>query len=59
MHRAQYPEALWDHSFEHTDEIRQNPARKNLGWRTRFEVLTGDTHDISDRLDFGYSDWVW
>jgi hypothetical protein len=31
MHRAQAPEALWDHGFEHTDEIRQNLARNNLG----------------------------
>jgi hypothetical protein len=59
MHRAQAPEALWDHGFEHTDEIRQNLARKNLGWLTPFEVLTGDTPDISDLLDFGYYDWVW
>jgi hypothetical protein len=33
-HRAQDPEALWDHGFEHRDEILQNIARKNLGWRT-------------------------
>jgi hypothetical protein len=30
IHRVQAPEALWDHGFEHTDEIRQNLARKNL-----------------------------
>jgi hypothetical protein len=59
MHRAQAPEALWDHGFEHTDEIRQNLARKNLGWRTPFEIFTGDTPNISDLLDFGYYDWVW
>jgi hypothetical protein len=59
MHHAQAPEALWDHGFEHTDESRQNLARKNLGWRTPFEVLTGDTPDTSDLLDFGYYDWVW
>jgi hypothetical protein len=59
MHRAQAPEALWDHDFEHTDEIRQNLARKNLGWRTPFEVLTGDTPNISNLLEFGYYDWVW
>jgi hypothetical protein len=54
MHRAQDPEALWDYGFEHTDKIRQNLARKNLRWRTPLEVLTGDTPDISDLLDFGY-----
>jgi hypothetical protein len=59
MHRDQDPEALWDNGFEHTDEIRQNVARNNLGWRTPLEVLTGDTPDISDLLDFGYYDWVW
>jgi hypothetical protein len=53
MHRAQAPEALWDPGFEHTDEIRQNLARKNLGWRTPFKVLTGDTPDISNLLYFG------
>jgi hypothetical protein len=31
IHRARAPEALWDHGFEHIDEIRQNLARKNLG----------------------------
>jgi hypothetical protein len=59
MHRDQALEALWDHGFEHTDQIRQNTARNNLGWRTPLEVLTGDTPDISDFLDFGYYDWVW
>jgi hypothetical protein len=59
MHRSQAPDALWDHGFEHKDEIGQNLARKNLGWRTHFEVLTGYTPDISDLLDFGYYDWVW
>jgi hypothetical protein len=59
VHRAQSPQALWDHGFEHTDEIRQNLERKSLGWHTPLEVLTGDTPDISDLLDFGYYDWVW
>jgi hypothetical protein len=59
MHRDQAHEALWDHGVEHTDEIRQNLARKNLGWRTPFKILTGDTPDISDLLYFGYYDWVW
>jgi hypothetical protein len=59
MHRDQAPEALWDHGFEHTDEIHQNLSRKNLGWNTHFEVLIGDTPYISDLLDFGYYDWVW
>jgi hypothetical protein len=59
VHRAQDPEAPWDHGFEHTDEIRQNLARKNLGWRTPFEVFTVDTPDVSDLLDFGYYDLVW
>jgi transposase InsO family protein len=31
VHRAQALEALWDHGFEHTDQIFQNTARKNLG----------------------------
>jgi hypothetical protein len=59
MHRAQAPGALWDHGFEHTDEIRQNLACKNIGWRTPLKVLNGYTQDISDLLDFGYYDWVW
>jgi hypothetical protein len=53
MHRYQAPEAIWDNGFEHTNQIRQNTARKNLGWRTPLEVLTGDMPDISDLLDFG------
>jgi hypothetical protein len=28
MHCTQDPDALWDHGFEHTDEIRHNLARK-------------------------------
>jgi hypothetical protein len=30
MHRAQAPESLWNHGFQHTDEIRKNLAHKNL-----------------------------
>jgi hypothetical protein len=59
MHRSQAPEALWDHGFEHTDQIRQNTARQNLGWRTPLEVLMGDTPAISNLLDFKNYDWVW
>jgi hypothetical protein len=59
MRRAQAPKALLNHGFKHTDEIRQNLALKNLGWRTPLEILTGDTTVISDLLDFGYDDWVW
>jgi hypothetical protein len=59
MNRAQAPEALWGNGVERTDEIRQNLARKNLGWRTPLELLTGDTPYISDLFDFGYYDWVW
>jgi hypothetical protein len=32
MHHVQAPEALRDHGFEHTDQIRKNTPRKNLGW---------------------------
>jgi hypothetical protein len=59
IHRAQAPEALWDHGFDHTDAIRQNLVQKNLGCHTPLAVLTGYTLDISDLLDFGYYDWVW
>jgi hypothetical protein len=59
VYSSQASEALWDHGFDHTDQIRQNMARKNLGWRTPLEALMGDTSEISDLLDFGYYDWVW
>jgi hypothetical protein len=41
MHSAQALEALWDHDFEHTDQISQNTSQNNLGWRAPLEVLTG------------------
>ena len=31
----------------------------NLNGRTPIEVVTGETPDISQYLDFGWYDWVW
>jgi hypothetical protein len=30
-----------------------------IGWSTPLEEITGETHDISEYLDFSFYDWVW
>ena len=52
------PERLWDYFFEHDAEILSRMAKNNDS-RSGFEMVTGNTPDISEWLDFGFYDLVW
>jgi hypothetical protein len=44
--------------MEYTKEIRKLMARPSLDWRTSAEVLTGETPDSSEYLNFDFYGWV-
>jgi hypothetical protein len=52
------PEALWDFGITYTTDIRQMIARPTLDNRSAYEILTGNSPDISDFLDFEVYQWV-
>ncbi len=58
MHRNRCPEAFWCYGLEYTCEIRKLMARYSLDWRTPVELLTGDTPDSSEFLEFDFYGWV-
>jgi len=58
MDRKRVPEELWDYGLEYTADLRRFIARPELDYRTPYEVLTGDTSDISDYLNFEFYQWV-
>jgi hypothetical protein len=58
MDRKRVPEELWDFGLEYTADLRNFIARPELDYRTPYEVLTGDTPDISDYLNFEFYQWV-
>ena len=52
------PGELWDFAWNHTFDLRPRIARASAGWRTPWEVVTGETPDISEWIDFGFYDFV-
>ena len=58
MHNNAVPESLWDFGLQHVARIRSFVARDSLHGRTPFELMTGQTPDISDIMHFGFYDWV-
>mmetsp|Transcript_5411 Transcript_5411/g.7980 ORF Transcript_5411/g.7980 Transcript_5411/m.7980 type:complete len:205 (+) Transcript_5411:2308-2922(+) len=58
MDRKRVPEALWDFGMEYISYARNRIAHPTLDNRTPLEVLTGDSPDISELLDFSFYDWV-
>jgi hypothetical protein len=58
MDRKKVPEALWDFGMEYTTYVRNCIAHPSLQDRTPYEVLTGDSPDISEILVFGFYDWI-
>ena len=58
MDRKKVPEELWDFGMEYTADLRCFIARPELNYRTPYEVLTGDTPDISEYLNFEFYQWV-
>ena len=59
--RTNCPKALWNYGLPHFAKLMQLTASNaaSLQGRTPLEVVTGETPDISQYLDFGWYDWVW
>ena len=57
MIRKQVPKRLWDYGLIFESEIMTRTVRgKNK--RTAYEIMTGETPDISEWLDFDFYDWI-
>jgi hypothetical protein len=61
MHRTNSPLCLWDFCTKYTIELRNRIARPlpQLHGRTPYEVITGNTPDISEFLEFTWYQPVW
>lgn len=60
MLKKRVPKRLWDFGFEwvaETGNITWNSSRYCHG-RTPLEIITGETPDITEYLDFGFYDWI-
>jgi hypothetical protein len=60
MLKKRVPPRLWDYGFAwvcETDNICANLSRYADG-RTPLKIITGETPDISEYLDFDFYDWV-
>jgi hypothetical protein len=55
------PKRLWDYGIVWICEIRQRTTNSSIysNGRTPIEVITGETPDISEYLDFGFYDFVF
>ena len=60
MTRKKVPKKLWDYLIVWTCETGNIPvsSSKYANGRTALEIITGETPDISEYLDFGFYDWV-
>ena len=58
MNKKQVPKRLWDFSLIYESELLCRMARDTDN-RTGYEEVTGQTPDISEWLDFEFSDLVW
>ena len=57
MIKKQVPKRLWDYGLVFESEIMTRTVRgKNK--KTAYEIITGETPDISEWLDFDFYDWV-
>ena len=61
MLKKRAPRRLWDYGLRWVCEIMQRTASwsGSLEGRPPLEVLTGESLDISEYLDFGFYDWCW
>ena len=60
MLKKKVPPRLWDFGFTwvcETENICANFSKHAQG-RTPLEIITGETPDISEYLDFEFYDWV-
>jgi hypothetical protein len=60
MHSKNIPKRLWDYGIQWVCEIQQRTTSSSMysQGRTPIEIITGETPDISEYLDFGLYDWV-
>lgn len=60
MSATNMPKRLWDYGVQWVCEIMQRTTNTSYhsNGRTPLEMITGDTPDISEYLDFGIYDWV-
>ncbi len=61
MSRSKTPTVLWDYCCQYTVELRNRIARPlpQLKGRTTYKVLTGNTPDISEFLEFTWHQPIW
>ncbi len=61
MTQSSTPLCLWDYCCKHVVELRNRTARPlpQLNGRTPYEILTGNTPDISEFLEFVWYQLVW
>ena len=61
MYEINCQACLWDYEISHVAAIMNRTASSsgNLDKRTPLELITGETPDISEYLDFGFYDRVW
>ena len=61
MHRKCVPRKLLDYGLKWVSEVRVRTSSDavDLNGRTPLELVTGDTVDISEYLDFSFYDWCW
>jgi Reverse transcriptase (RNA-dependent DNA polymerase) len=61
MHKAKVPPRLWDYCLEYVSELRCRTALGlyALKGRTPYELVTGETPDISEWIEFSFYEPVW
>jgi hypothetical protein len=57
MIKRKVPKRLWDFALVWIVQIYSRSANKD--GRSGFEIITGDTPDIREWVDFTFYDWVW
>jgi hypothetical protein len=60
MLKKKIPSRLWDYGFTwvcETDNVFANMLKYDEG-HTPLEIITGDTPNISEHLNFDFYDWV-
>ena len=56
--RRRIPKRMWDYAVVHIARIMSLTVRAGSD-RTPMELITGQTPDISEYIDFDFYDWVW
>ena len=61
MHKTNFPARLWDYRLKYAAEIMNVAASNsgNLNGRNLLELISGETPEISEYLDFGFYERVW